>query len=248
MAIGGTAAAWAQDAAEDETAEQLLACDDIADQAEKLECFNSVVNSLKDSPAAPQAESPSATAADPVTPRPAEPATTTPAMPAASTPGATVPAAVAAPAAAATATTTTSPAAADSVPIPDDSPAATTGSPVDPIDDFGRDSMQSKAEEEKEEEKEKEILGEMRALIVRSWRHNDGRFSVELDNGQIWRETTGSRVAGPMELDMTFGGRSPSSAGLPREGNSVEVFEGRFGGYRMRIEGIRQLAHVRRTK
>jgi hypothetical protein len=88
----------------------------------------------------------------------------------------------------------------------------------------------------------------MRALIVRSWRHNDGRFSVELDNGQIWRETTGSRVAGPMELDMTFGGRSASGAGLPREGGSVEVFDGRFGGYRMRIEGIRQLAPVRRPK
>ena len=220
-------------------------------------CFNSVVDSLKDSPAAPQAESPPATTADPVAPRPAAPAATTPAVPAAGTPGASVPAAVAAPAAA-TVTTTRSPAApastavasepaaADSATIPDDAPPATTDSPADPIDDFGRDSMQSKAEEEEEEEEKLPL--EMRATIVRSWRNNDGRFSVELDNGQTWRETQGSRVAGPSDNNLVWGGRNASGAGLPREGRSVEVFEGRFGGYRMRIEGITQLAHVRRTK
>ncbi|MDA0993999.1 MAG: hypothetical protein O3A13_10270 [Proteobacteria bacterium] len=68
------------------------------------------------------------------------------------------------------------------------------------------------------------------ATIMRVWRTSDGRFAVELDNGQVWRETEGSRV------------------GRPKAGKSVEISDGRFGGNRMKIESVPRIAWVRRTK
>ena len=66
------------------------------------------------------------------------------------------------------------------------------------------------------------------ATIVSVKTHHDGRFSVQLDNGETWRETQGTRVR------------------TPRRGRSVEVYEGTLGGLRMRIDGVPQSAWVRR--
>jgi hypothetical protein len=267
MAFGGSAPALAQEAAEDETTERLLACDKISDLTQRLVCFNSVVESLKESPVTPEVESPSASTADSVT-RPAdEPAmtTATPASAAAvtSASSAAAAAAVAAPAAA-SATTSAAPAAAppdatapDPVAVnasspPDDVSIAPAESPRDPVDDFGRDGMRSNAEQEggpevEEVEEVEEVFTAIHATVVRSWRHNDGRFSVELDNGQVWRETQGSRISAPLDNDQVFGAPRSSKAGLPKVGGTVDISEGRLGSYRMRIEGIRQTALVRRT-
>lgn len=68
------------------------------------------------------------------------------------------------------------------------------------------------------------------ATIVRVREHLDGRFSVELDNGQVWRETQKTRIR------------------TPRVGRKVEVKAGRIGGHQMVVEGIPTAAWVRRTK
>lgn len=74
---------------------------------------------------------------------------------------------------------------------------------------------------------EKDLSGT--AAIVRVWQNLDGRFSVELDNGQVWRETEGSRV------------------GMPKAGSTVEVSTAALGSYQMKIDGIARKARVRRT-
>ncbi len=94
------------------------------------------------------------------------------------------------------------------------------------IDDFGSEGIVSRSTREEESS----AVDHIEATIVRSWRNHDGRFSVELDNGQIWRETQGTRV------------------GQPKVETSVKISTGRFGGYRMKFENIKRVAWVRRTK
>lgn len=96
-------------------------------------------------------------------------------------------------------------------------------------DDFGRDSIKNKTGQDKERAKKKRDE-RLSASIVRRWKTADGHFAVELDNGQIWRETDGSKVR------------------IPKRSTSVEIYRGRFGGYRMKIEKAGQPAWVRRTK
>lgn len=245
-------AVHAEDATPDEITQRLLACDTITDLTQRLVCFNEIVASLKESissmEAAPMAGAAMATAATPdAAPAADIPADTTAALteeppmatdtaadssrsaavPIPDTPPAAAPAATMA---VATAAAVPAESPAEAQPPPAEPPAAPADTPPGTVDDFGRDSMKTKADEEDEEqvvEDDKPLS--ISATIVRSWRNHDGRFSVELDNGQIWRETQGTRV------------------GFPKEGKSVEVFEGRFGGYRMRIEDIRKIAWVRRT-
>lgn len=95
--------------------------------------------------------------------------------------------------------------------------------------DFGRDSMPSadRGEDRDKAKKKKEVL----QAGIESWRElSDGHFLIYLDNGQAWRETDGSHVR------------------IPTKAKSVEIFRGRFGGYRMRFEGGKRLAWVRRVK
>lgn len=212
VAIGTAAPARAQDDAQDGTTDQLLACDAMTDPTEKLACFDAVVESLKSGPAAPAVSSLPA----PAQVSPPSAARTTTLEPPAVSPVAEAPPVEVAPV----------PAAAVSSSIPTGSPDAPADKSTAEIDDFGRDSMKIPTER-----KDKKIDAKpVRATIVRTWKNHDERFSVELDNGQVWRETEGSRV------------------GQPKEGRSVELFEGRFGGYRMRIENIPKTAWVRRTK
>lgn len=211
--FGGSAAVGAQDNAQNRTNERLLACAGISDPAEKMACFDAVVEDLKQSPPAPAAELPSATA-----PAPDTPAATAPAAAALAT-------AIATPAA----PSEPEPAAELQSSTPTDTLVEPTVTSDTVADDFGLEKKNVKTAEQKEEEKKEEFRS-VQATIVRSWHIADGRFAVELDNGQVWHATEVYRV------------------GLPGVGRSVEIFEGRFGGYRMRIENIKRLAWVRRKK
>ncbi len=247
-------AAHAQTASQNDIKEQLLVCDGITDLTRRLLCFNELVDAVKRDdavaetaapavpsgtgiPAAAEVASPPAPAASPaqapaVQQVPAPIPDIVPDMPAAASappvaPLPDTPAPVPAAAVASSAAAAPKP-----VPIVEPQPAEPPPTPAETatssIDDFGRDSMPQ--EDEQEQAVEDEPVTNLSATIVRAWRNHDGRFSVELNNGQVWRETQGTRV------------------GMPKEGRSVEIFEGRFGGYRMRIEDIRSIAWVRRTK
>lgn len=208
VSFGGSAAVGAQDDAQNRTNERLLACAGISDPAEKMACFDAVVEDLKQSPPAPAAELPSATA-----PAPDTPAATAPAAAALAT-------AVATPAA----PSEPEPAAELQSSTPTDTLVEPTVTSDTVADDFGLEKKNVKTAEQKEE------FRSVQATIVRSWHIADERFAVELDNGQVWHATEVHRV------------------GLPGVGRSVEIFEGRFSGYRMRIENIKRLAWVRRKK
>ena len=216
VAVGGAAPVGAQNDAQNETTERLLACDSVTDLTERLVCFNAIVDGLNQNPAVPAAVSPTAAAPDSVAPAVIAPA--------------------AGAAAAATAATPSDPeptAEVESLPL--------TDTPVEPIvtsdtvaDDIGLDGAKTNTAEQQEEDEEKEFES-FQATIVRSWRIvdprlADGRFAVQLDNGQVWQATEMHRV------------------GLPKEGISVEISKGRFGDYRMKFDGIKKLARVRRTK
>jgi len=176
VAIGEVAApVSAQDSAQNDTADQLLACDGMSDPAERLACINDLVEGLKQSPVAPADSSPPASASVPVFPAAADTIAT-----------ATVPAAV-----------VTRPAAAVSTSPP------TTGTAVAPtvtsgavIDDVGRESAEVEAAPQKNQE-EKPDVELIRATVVRSWQNKDYRFVVQLDNGEVWQQTDGYRVNRP---------------------------------------------------
>ena len=70
----------------------------------------------------------------------------------------------------------------------------------------------------------------LEARIVNVRVHHDGRFSVELDNAEIWHET-----------------RRSTRVRLPEPGDAVEIYIGGPGGHRMRIEGNSRVAWVRRS-
>ncbi len=78
----------------------------------------------------------------------------------------------------------------------------------------------------KEEAAATAVLG----TVVRVWEHQDRRFTVELDNGQRWRETEGTKI------------------GIPKVGDTVAISDGSMGGFRAKFGGIRRTAWVRRTR
>ena len=153
--------------------------------------------------------------------------------------------------------------AAEPEPAPEPAPNIPAPSATPAADEFGMDSMTAREREEldrqqiederlakadrKQAEKERKALEKEQrraekearkrereksvvATITGVTEHHDGRFSVKLDNGQVWRETQGSKV------------------GIPEAGARVELKHGRFGGYRMNIDGLYRTAWVKRTK
>jgi len=206
----GSAAEGALDDAQNQTEERLLACDSISDPAEKMACFNGVVERLKESNAVPAAESPSA-------PTPAS--DTTAATAAASATAVAIPAAPSEP-----------------EPAADLHSSTGAGTPVEPTaaadtaeDNFGIEDVKVETAEPRKEE-EKEEIKSVQATITDVWTTIDGRFEVRLDNGQVWRETSGSRIK------------------MPIAGSIVQIKKGRLGSYRMKIGNDNRLAFVRRTK
>ena len=211
VVISVAAPARAQDDVQNGTTERLLACDAIADLTEKLVCFNDIVDGLKKNLAAPAGGSASA-----ITP--------TAVPPLSDAIGTTVAAPLAA-----TVAVAREPAAEIDASPPTGAAVAPAASSDAVADEVDRESVEIDTARQENDEKENEEVS-IQATIVDSWRTADRRFEVELDNGQIWRETSGSRI------------------GLPKIGKSVKISEGRFGGYRMKVENIKRQAYVRRTK
>lgn len=117
----------------------------------------------------------------------------------------------------------------------DDAPAVSSATAVprpdtdkSRVDETFGFSVETRESTEQKSVRKKEEIKSIQAKITRVWGTSDGRFAVELDNGQRWRETSGSRI------------------GMPKAGRSVEISKSRFGGYRMKIERIKRLASVRR--
>lgn len=155
--------------AEDNSDEQLLACDRIGDMAEKMECFEAVVSRLKHDDEPPMTEPQPARATD------------------SSTPATTLPGAAAAVADATTAPATT---------VVTDVADSTGASQDATIDDFGREDLKAteqKVAEREEVKAERDEVESIHATIVEAWSTADRRFEVRLDNGQVWRETALTR-------------------------------------------------------
>ena len=64
----------------------------------------------------------------------------------------------------------------------------------------------------------------------------DKKLVMELNNGQIWMETRGSEYRGPRERAV-----DPKSL-------TVEIKQSRLGGYRLKIQGKKGFARVRRLR
>ncbi|MCI0517171.1 MAG: hypothetical protein L0Y45_04980 [Woeseiaceae bacterium] len=207
--IAGATGVHAQDEHGTTIERQLLACDAIGDTSERLACFDSVVENLgrdKASEATGPIERPIAVSLT-------ETSTNNAAAPAAA--GEVVAASA-------------SVLAASEISQAGDVQAVAVEASQEPSQaQPPADRQQALAETADEDLDEKDLSGT--AAIVRVWQNLDGRFSVELDNGQVWRETEGSRV------------------GMPKVGNAVEVSRAAFGSYQMKIDGIARKARVRRT-
>lgn len=214
----------------------LLACDGIADPAERLACFNRVVEGLRPDSGAPESVRQSDNENTDVAPV-AEPSPVPPA-PSAADAVPPVPEAEPAPAPAPAVDATPSPAppAAQPAPVSDSRPEAQP-SPVPAARPEAAVITQApapagRAPDTSGKAANRAADGEDQSgggLIVRVWERHDGRFTVKLSNGQYWRETEGSRV------------------GIPNVGDAVEIKRGMFGSYRMKIDGIPRLAWVRQT-
>ncbi len=186
VAIGGPMVT----AAQDKTDERIRACGEVEDAAERMECFNALVESVNESPAEPDVSAVNAAPAAAATAT--KPATDTAAAATSAAPAEQSPAPAAATSATATATT----------------------SPATEADDFGlEDSMAAEAEQQEKEEQKKSEPESIHSTITRSQKSGLNHFVVRLDNGQIWEETDGSRRMGlpkvglPVEINRgRFGG------------------------------------------
>ena len=196
-------------AQQSDTADRLLECDRLSDPQLKLICYEAVVTGLKED-----------ASADPQEDRLQDESLTAEQYhgEGAASAGSARPA-TASPAGAAAAESTKA--------EPGSSTGSSSGSQaVD--EDFGLEDQ--RAAERREELRASELEESLEATIVKVTMHSDRRFSVQLDNGQVWRETQGTRV------------------GVPKEGAVAVVTAGKFGGYRMKIDGIARQAWVRRVK
>lgn len=224
----------AQVASEDDTAARLLACDPITDPAEKMACFDAVVKSVKS-----EVDDLAVTAPD--SPRPAV-------VPSSEVARSAVPAEVnAAPTAAGSAGVVTAPATkpgADPQPAPAEASAVVgaSRSAAAVTADDSRVEVQRQAEnyfglEDSQTweatERVREVLENMESIsatIEDVWPTIDDRFEVRLDNGQVWRETTNTRVR------------------MPKPGSNVEISRASLGSFRMKVNNDNRLAGVRRTR
>lgn len=213
ITMGGSTEGHAQDGARSEVDNKLLACAEISETAERMACFDDVVNDLQegaessngaDAPSTRERSASAKIAAGAATaPAPAD--TPSPPAPSAGRPASESP---------------------DTLPsAPAEAPAPALGDTA--VEDFGVENQKSRSEAT---QRERDAV-EVHATIVRSDKSGDFHFLVELDNGQIWEETDGSR-----------------RIGLPKVGMPVRVYKGRFGGYRMKIGDDNRIAWVRRLK
>lgn len=105
-----------------------------------------------------------------------------------------------------------------------DKPTKAKPSAMDKSQTFGLTEAERKRAMEEEE-------FTLKSEVV-SWyqRRQDRKFVVTLKNGQKWQETSGNK------------------ADLPKAPFPVEIYEGSFGGYRMKIADNTKVAKVKRVK
>ncbi len=206
-----------QSALADDVAEKLKICAAIEDSASRLACFDAIGRTSEPAPEPPPEvkQPPAPPALAPAVMEPdAEPDPVTVTEPAEA--GAVEP----------------PPSSVPEAPAVEPEPPTGAGS-VEPAE-MGAETIErqqkQKEKNKKKKKKDKEPREIVNATIVRVTEQLDGRWSVTLDNGQVWRESQGSKV------------------GIPDEGASVELFKGRFGGYRMNIDGLHRTAWVKRTR
>ena len=202
-------------AAADDVAEKLKICAAIESSAERLACFDAIGRTTEpaaESSAEPAPEPPAPPVLAPAVMEPdAEPDPVMPAEPPAAP--------------------TVEPPAPDAPSVePVPQAAGSVESAEMGAETIERKQKQKEKNKKKKEKKEKEAREVVNATITRVTEQLDGRWTVTLDNGQVWRESQGSKV------------------GIPDEGASVELFKGRFGGYRMKIDGLYRTAWVQRTR
>ena len=220
------------------TEDRLLDCDSIENQDERMACFNELVRQLREKPAASDGEEAVVVEAEeaPAVSDSEEPAVvdTGEAPAAMESEDAIVVNAEAAPESTG-ATTEVAGAVGEVSAAEQIESARTVEQPVESVagsqasDDTGIVIADSASRQGAEEPVEEEFEA-FSATIVSVRTHLDGRFSVVLDNGQVWRETQKTRIR------------------HPKAGRTVEVTEGRMGGHQMVVEGIPRAAWVRRTK
>jgi len=179
MAIGGFVSVYAQNDVQNEIDERLLGCAAIGDTAERIACFDDVVEGLQQ-----DTESSEVADAESTAPAPAESLAEV-SVPVAA--GATV---TMVPSASAGATATESSSSSPPAASMDVGPAE--ASPGAAIEDVGPEDQIARAEKKEQKEREQET-GPLHATIVRSVKSGDYHFVVVLDNGQVWEETDGSR-------------------------------------------------------
>jgi hypothetical protein len=159
----------------DATAEQLLQCDAITQPAEKLECVNAVIESVKSSRAAGQRPE---TAAGDATPTDS------------SSPGETLPAA---------ARDGRAPATPATAPAPQRATSDRAQQGNDVLETIAVPSVVHQAATDRAESARENRPASIpfEATIVSVKTYSDGRFLVRLDNGERWRETQGTKVRTP---------------------------------------------------
>lgn len=162
-------------AAQDETQQQLLACDRLGNAQDRLECFNAVVGGIKEEsdPSNESAEAPVAT------------------VPPAPTPVETV---LEVPAATAVEDEASRPAAAPA-PTVNEAAEAPPVAPTSGRSDFGLEDQKASAARQAERERKREGQDQVvYSTIVEVRRVRGERFEARLENGQVWRETEATRT------------------------------------------------------
>lgn len=220
--IGLTNPVWSQDASQSATNDRLLACNAITDPTEKLECFASVVRELEQDTEVPGAAPPSA---EPIGMMP-EPAAS--------------PAPAAAAAAAAAPIVSSAP---ESKPQPDADAGEKSSTAIVATNSSSEADVSTGSGEKyfglKRDQLGAITVAELEALnnldfisatIVEVWSTIDNRFEIRLDNGQVWRETDGTRVR------------------TPKVRSAARISRGSLGSYRMKVDNNNRQAGVRRTK
>ena len=105
----------------------------------------------------------------------------------------------------------------------------TEQTPANQPDMNGQFGLSSKPPQADDNETEKDGQ-ELSARIVRFSRNYHGDYTFYLDNGQVWRETSGSTLQ------------------FTRKQADIRIKKGKIGGYRMIVEGMAGTGRVKRVK
>jgi len=103
-----------------------------------------------------------------------------------------------------------------------ENPLGSAPTNVDRFDDFGKPLERREVEQE-----------DMVIKVVKFWEDANGKFSFELANGQVWKETDGSYLRIP---------------GKKKDLGEVTIYKNSFGGYRIKVINNPKDGRVKRVK